>query len=216
MENLKGIAPATRLLTEYCDLHSSQLIPAASAIRTSTSTHPRSHMMLPPNLINLIGVIMRALRPNKCLEIGAFTGQLTAILAEALAENATLRAFEDDPETYERLAKNLSEQDVSRGVGIAQEEGFTWLSKTREIFDLIVLDARKEAYAENYGLLINHLSVGGVLIVDNVLCRGAILNPQRDFEVSMAGFNSFLANDERMLVSMLPIRDGLTVAYRIE
>lgn len=170
--------------------------------------------MLPSYIGSLISILLRISSPRHCLEIGAFTGQTTAVIADTLSEGASLVSLEEDHATFSVLQENLRACGLGSKVQAICSEGFKWLREYDRKFDFILLDARKEFYFNSYDLLVSRLLPGAVLIVDNVLCHGHILSPNRDYVLSMSEFNRILAEDRRMSVAMLPIRDGITIAYK--
>jgi caffeoyl-CoA O-methyltransferase len=139
---------------------------------------------------------------------------MTAVIAESLTDEATLISLEEDSKTFDTLSRNIMNAGLGSKVRVVQMDGFKWLEASNTKYDFILLDARKESYADNYSILIDHLASGAILVIDNVLCHGKVLKPQRDFEIAMRRFNEMLSKDYRMMVTMLPIRDGITIARR--
>lgn len=202
------------MITGYCNTNSSPLSQIIVDIRHTTDKHPSSHMMLPINIVNLMSILVRISKPQRCLEIGAFTGQISAAIATSLFDAGRLISIEEDQNTYQMLVEHIDRHNLRSKIYPLHTEGFIWLKESKELFDFILLDARKESYVENYDNIIDHLSSGALLIIDNVLCRGKVLSPERNYEIAMNTFNRQLANDLRMKVAMLSIRDGLTIAQK--
>lgn len=201
-------------IVAYCEDNSTRVDPAAASVRSATKGHEKSHMMLPINIGNLISILVRASNSRQCLEIGAFTGQISTIIANAIGEGGQLASLEENFETYQLLQRNIRDCGLESIISAIHDDGFEWLRKSNIKFDFIMLDARKETYINNYDSLIEHLSSKGLLVIDNVLCRGKIVNPCREYEIAMHEFNLRIGRDPRMSVTMLPIRDGITIAQK--
>ena len=162
-------------------------------------------------------ILAKALGARRILELGTAIGYSGTWFARALPPDGQLITVEADPETAKIAEANLERTGV-RGrvtvlVGPAQEV----LEDLEGPFDLIFVDINKEGYPEVLDPCIRRLRVGGLLVTDNVLWRGDVADPKdrsRD-TAAIRTYNERLANDPRMIASILPLRDGVSVALKL-
>ncbi len=162
----------------------------------------------------LLSIISKTIKPKAILELGTYTGYSAICLAQGLAENGILHTIEKNdeiirfPETYFKKA-NLSNK-IKIHIGNALE-----IIPTLTInFDLIFLDADKKNYSKYFDLCINKLNPGGIILADNVLWNGKVLDPEAYSEPDTSAimtFNEKVKTDSRVETVMLPLRDGLTI-----
>jgi caffeoyl-CoA O-methyltransferase len=202
-------------IQEYCETHSTRLPALADAVLQATSDHPRASMTIGRLVGGLLRLLIVSNRYERILEIGSFAGFSAILMALSMPDGGHLWTLEENLSHYQLLRENIRKCGLSSRITAINAEGFTWLKESGISFQMILLDARKELYAENYTLLTDHLDPRGLLIVDNTLCRGKVLSPETAWETGTAKFNQMLAHDGRFHVSLVPVRDGLTLAYRI-
>ena len=149
------------------------------------------------------------------LEIGTFTGYSAAMISSGL-KTGKIITLEEDINYYQLSVKNLFNEIKENKVQIINDEGIKWLKKyTGEQFDIIFLDARKEALSNNIALIYDKLSINGLLIIDNSLARGTVLNPLVERQRLTDNFNKRIVKDLRFRTVLLPIRDGLLIAQKV-
>ena len=136
-------------------------------------------------------------------------------LAEGIASDGVLHTIEANPELEQIIRKYIriagKEAVVQLHIGRAQAV----IPTLPGFFDLVFIDAGKQDYAVYYDLIIERVAPGGLILADNVLWGGKVLDPVPDQDTRiMQGFNEVLAADPRVEALMLPLRDGLTIARR--
>lgn len=163
-------------------------------------------------------------RPTNILELGAFTGYSTICLSRGIKEGGCI----DTIEVYDEL------EDIIRGgfrrAGLIDAAGrediahlhigdakkiIPTLDKT---YDIVYIDANKREYIEYYNLVFDKVKSGGYILADNVLWSGKVLldNPPKDAQTqSIIAFNKMVAADPRVDNTILPIRDGINVIYKL-
>ena len=156
---------------------------------------------------------------KRTIEIGTFTGYSALAVALALPEDGTIVAC-DISEKWTAIGKNKWEQagvakKIDLRIGPASETLDELIAKGEEAsFDFAFIDADKANYLDYYKKCLKLVRKGGVIAIDNVLWSGAVINPDinDDDTKAIRELNDFLAQDDRVSLSMVPIGDGLTLA----
>ena len=156
----------------------------------------------------LLRMLSRMIRPRRILELGTFTGYSALCLAEGLTDDGMLITIEHndigDAKTIIQRSGSFSEAAHS-----ALQCGS---------FDLVFIDADKREYPEYYDLAFPLVRPGGFILADNTLWDGHITDPAYDRDKQTLGlrrFNRMVADDPRVSQVILPVRDGLTIIYKI-
>ncbi len=162
----------------------------------------------------LLSLLSRLKQPKKILEIGTFTGYATLCLAEGLPPDGQILTIDKNDE-FQAIQNKYFEQSAYRKqihqiIGNARDI----IPKLDATFDLVFLDADKRYYPQYFELILPKMTKGGLLISDNVLWYGKVVEPEpKDAETkAIKHFNELLADDPRVESLILPVRDGLSVA----
>jgi predicted O-methyltransferase YrrM len=163
----------------------------------------------------VLSLLSKLIRPKSILEIGTYTGYSALCLAEGMAADGQLNTIDINEELYDFQRKYFDFSDY--GKQIIQHTGnaldiIPILDKT---FDLVFIDADKYNYSNYFNLVIDHMKSGGVILSDNVLWSGKViepLNPKDSDTKGLVAFNTLLKEDPRVETVILPIRDGLTIS----
>ena len=176
-------------------------------------------MLSGPYQGRILSMISKIVRPKTILELGTFTGYSTLCLAEGLQKEGTIDTIDINEELvdFQRKYFNLSGygSKITQHVGNATDI----IPTLNKSFDLIFIDADKPNYCHYFHLVIDKLKQGGVLLSDNVLWHGKVIEPLEEKDLStkaLLEFNTLLNTDERLETVMLPIRDGLTLSRKKE
>ncbi len=158
----------------------------------------------------LLSMISQMIKPEAILELGTFTGYSAICMAEGLPPNGVIHTIEMNEETEEMIrrfiVKSGFDQKIILHIGKAEEI----VPKLNQTFDLVFIDADKEAYPDYYDLVFDKVNRGGFILADNALWSGKVLNENQDKETSgIHAFNRKVMNDDRVDNVLLPIRDGL-------
>lgn len=149
-------------------------------------------------------------QPKRVLEIGTFTGYATLCMADGMPPEATIITLEANAELNfisQKYFQKAGLQDrIDHRVGDARE-----IIKTLDgPFDLVFIDAGKLDYPLYFDLVIDKLTSGGLILADNVLWSGKVLDTHPDADTeAIQQFNKKVSEDPRVECLMLPIRDGL-------
>ncbi len=167
----------------------------------------------------LLKMLVRLHRPRRILELGTYSGYATACMAEALPPDGsitTIELFDELKPFITKAMKSMELQDrVECLIGDAIEIIPTLpLSE----YDLVYIDANKRHYEEYLNLLEERLPVGALIIADNTLWDGKVtdLSAQDAQTCGIRAFNDRIATSERFEKVILPIRDGLSLIYKIK
>jgi caffeoyl-CoA O-methyltransferase len=164
----------------------------------------------------LLSMLSKLIRPLRILEIGTYTGYATLCLAEGLAENGIIHTIDINEELLERVAVFFEKSGLQHKIIQHTGNAVDIIPLIKESFDLVFIDADKKNNESYYDLVIDRLHSGGVIIVDNVLWSGKVLNDSPDKDtLTIQKFNEKITNDPRTEKLILPVRDGLFVVRKI-
>ena len=163
----------------------------------------------------LIAMISKLVNPTNILEIGTYTGYSALCLAEGMKPNGTLYTIDKNEElesfSNKYFQKSIYKKNIKQLIGNAIEI----IPTIQDSFDLVFIDADKSNYINYFNLIIDKMNSGGIILSDNVLWSGKVvekLNPKDVDTKVLIEYNKLLNNDERIETVLLPIRDGLTVS----
>tara|TARA_B100000131_G_C17999275_1_gene565849 strand:- start:168 stop:812 length:645 start_codon:yes stop_codon:yes gene_type:complete len=164
-----------------------------------------------------LSIITKLIKPKKILEIGTYTGYSAICMAEGLIENGIIHTIDINEELVsiqnKYFAKSKCNNSIIQYVGDARNI----IKSINEKFDLVFLDADKENYIEYYELVIEKVKKGGLIIADNVLWTGKVVEPEKDDDELtqyLIDFNKMINEDDRVENIILPLRDGLNVILK--
>ncbi len=164
----------------------------------------------------VLSLFSNIIKPKNVLEIGTYTGYSALCLAEGIQKNGTIHTIEINEE-YISKSKNFFEKSkFKNNIKQYYGNGKDIVKKIEKKFQLIFIDADKESYCKYFDLIINKLDINGVIIADNVLWSGKILNTDKDKETkALHNFNIKVTNDVRVENILLPVRDGLMICRKV-
>ena len=203
-------------LLKYCREHSSPVSDVLYELERETHLKTLAPQMLSgPLQGQLLSFISRMLRPRAVLEIGAFTGYATICLAQGLAEGGVLHAIEVNAELEYLIRKYIRKAEMEDKVILHIGNAEKIIPRLDHHWDLIFIDAGKNHNALYYDLVVERLRPGGIILVDNVLWSGKVLQPDQDRDTAVIHlFNEKIRADERVENLLLPLRDGLMMIRR--
>lgn len=211
-------------LNDYIEKHTSPESETLSFITRDTHLNVLNpHMLSGQVQGRLLSMWSKMIRPRRILELGTFTGYSALCLAEGLDEAGELITIEHNDELEDSIRRNLSLSPEGKKVKLVIGDAKEILSERNEIirensFDLVFIDADKREYTAYIDLVYPLVPVGGWMIADNTLWDGHIIDPAYDKDKQTLGlraFNDYVAQDERFVQVILPIRDGLTLIRKI-
>ncbi len=165
----------------------------------------------------LLTIISKLMQPRKILEIGTFTGYATLCLAEGLQKGGKITTLDVNENLAYLPQSYFAESEYSDRIDFKIQDAKDFLKKTDEIFDLVFVDADKENYVEYFNLLKPKLKSGSVLLFDNVLWYGKVLeeHPKQKSTQKIKELNELVARDDDFENLILPLRDGVNLIRKI-
>lgn len=162
----------------------------------------------------LLKMLVQMVRPYRVLEIGTFAGYSALCMAEGLGEGALLHTYEIDDElegfTRPWIEGSPYGDKVCFHIGNALEE----VPRLGEVFDMVFMDGDKRQYMEYYEMILQYTSPGALILADNTLWDGHVVDSAYLGDrqtVAINEFNAYVAADKRVEKLILPLRDGLTM-----
>ena len=165
----------------------------------------------------ILSLISKIISPKKILEIGTYTGYSAICLCEGLDKDGVLHTIDNNKELIEIQNKYFKKANLTNKIVQHYGDAKNIIPSIDEEFDIVFIDADKESYPEYYDLIINKVRSGGIIIADNILWSGKILEKvKKDDQAtkSIIEFNNKIIKDDRVKNIILPIRDGLNIVRK--
>ncbi len=143
------------------------------------------------------------------LEIGMFTGYSALCMAEALPEDGRLTTLEINPKVISVAKKYFAKSEYGKKITVLEGPALGSLEKLTGPFDLVFIDADKTNYANYYEAVLPKVKSGGIILIDNVLWSGQVLDPKTPEDLAITYLNDRVAKDDRVNRVLLTIRDGV-------
>ncbi|MGB8217629.1 MAG: class I SAM-dependent methyltransferase [Candidatus Methanoperedens sp.] len=159
-------------------------------------------------------MLVRLVRARRVLELGTFTGYSSLVMAEALPEDGKLVTCDIDPVATEIAKKYWSRSPHGRKIELKLGPALETLKTIDGVFDLVFIDADKENYINYWESCMPKTHPGSLFVIDNVLWSGDVLLPKDETARAISEFNRHVYSDSRVEVVMLPVRDGITLAWK--
>ena len=168
----------------------------------------------------LLKMLVMMLRPRTILEVGTFSGYSAICMAEGLAalsegeRRGEVFTYEINDEMEDFTRKWIEGSEVADLIDFRIGEAAKEAPQLGVMFDMMFLDGDKRTYVETYDALFPLLNKGGIILADNTLWDGHVIDPAYDRDSQTFGirrFNDYIANDDRVEKVIVPIRDGLTI-----
>ena len=201
-------------IQNYAELFSSEEPKILAALNRETYVnHLFPRMLSGHHQGRFLSMISKMLNPKRILEIGTYTGYSALCLAEGLAEDGILHTIELNNENEDIIRKYIKKTGNTNRIILHFGEALNIIPEIDETFDIVFLDADKESYIEYFNLVIGKIRPGGIILADNVLWDGKVLDQKsKDKEsVGIRMFNDHIKNDTRIDHILLTIRDGIMI-----
>ena len=163
----------------------------------------------------VLSMLSKLIRPVKILEIGTYTGYSALCLCEGMQENGMLHTIDIKEELVDFQRKYFDKSPWGNQIVQHLGEAIAIIPTLDLKFDLVFIDADKENYVHYFEMIVPKMNKGGIILSDNVLWSGKVLEPLQPNDLStkiITEYNQLLKNDPRVESVLLPIRDGLTVS----
>lgn len=163
----------------------------------------------------VLSMISKLIQPKNSLEIGTYTGYSAICIAEGMSDDGNIDTIDKNEELVDLQNKYFEKSGyrskITQHVGLALEI----IPSLDKKFDLVFIDADKSNYSNYFHLVIDKMNKGGVILSDNVLWSGKVvekLDPKDQDTKALLAYNTLLNTDNRVETVLLPIRDGLTIS----
>jgi len=167
----------------------------------------------------VLSMISKLVNPKNILEIGTYTGYSALCLAEGMQRDGALHTIDVNEELCDFQRKYFDKSDYGNQIHQHLGSAIDIIPSLDTTFDLIFIDADKGNYVNYFNLIIDKLNPGGIILSDNVLWSGKVLDTtfKKDDTATPAliAYNALLKEDPRIETVLLPIRDGLTISRKL-
>ena len=190
-------------------------------LREETAALPNARMQIAPEQGQFMALMVQLTGARHCLEVGVFTGYSSLAVALALPDGGRIVACDVSEEwttvarRYWSAAGVAHKIDLRLAPALETLEGLLAAGEAGS-YDFAFLDADKENYLRYYELALGLVRPGGLIVADNTLWSGRVIDPSNDeaATVGLRRFNETLHTDDRIDLSLLPVGDGLTLARK--
>jgi caffeoyl-CoA O-methyltransferase len=214
---MSGIVPED--IDRYAEEHTTPVEERMDALAEETRSALRSPAMLSGAVEGrLLEMLVWATGARQVLEFGTYSGYSSLSMARTLAPQGRIYTLEVDEEHAEFARRHIAESPYAEQIEVLLGPALESVERLDGPFDLVFIDADKENYGRYYEAALPKLSERGLIVVDNTLWSGRVLDPDADdaneTTKALAAFNDMVVGDERVVCVMLTIRDGVTLIRR--
>lgn len=216
LQKEKWIMDELKKLSVYCEKFTSTPLPVLLELERETHLKTLAPQMLTGRLQGqFLALISKLVKPKVVLEIGTFTGYGAICLAQGVEEGGSLYTIEVNPELSYLSKKYFEKAKVQHIVRHCVGDAKEIIPVLNKKFDIVYLDAGKHDYGLFFDLVIEKINPGGILLADNVLWSGKVVEEPSDKDANrLDAFNQKVLDDHRVENMLLPIRDGIMVAQK--
>ncbi|MDP3681095.1 MAG: O-methyltransferase [Flavobacterium sp.] len=203
-------------LEDYIEQHSQKEPALLAALNKETYQKILLPRMLSGHFQGrVLSMLSKLIRPVNILEIGTYTGYSALCLCEGMQVTGQLHTIDIKEELVDFQRKHFDKSPWGKQIVQHLGEAVDIIPALDLKFDLVFIDADKENYVNYFELILPKMNTGGIILSDNVLWSGKVLEPLHPNDLStkvLLEYNQLLATDPRVETVLLPIRDGLTVS----
>lgn len=208
-----------KVLEQYLLLHIEEESPLLARLFRQTQVMMVNGRMCSGHLQgSLLTLLSKLVHPSRILEIGTYTGYSALCLSSGLSENGILHTIEINDELELLAATFFEESGMSDRIIQHIGDAEVIIPQLNEKFDLVFIDADKRKYLSHYNLAFPKVKIGGIIIADNTLWAGKVVQKvaiNDEQTIAIMQFNDFVKTDPNVETFMIPIRDGMTVLRKI-
>jgi len=203
----------------YIDNHSSDESDILYELRRETELKCLNPIMLSGKIQgNFLAIISKLIKPFNVLEIGTYTGYSTLCIAKGLNPAGMIHTIDKNEELLQIQNKYFEKSGLRNQIKQYTGDALAIIPKLKFDFDMVFLDADKENYIKYLKLISPILKPGGILLTDNVLWHGKILESSENQDRVtrlIVNFNKKILEDKSLKTVMLPIRDGISLTLKL-
>lgn len=203
-------------IEDYCRDHTTPLPGLFQELKEATFRNLHAPQMQVGLLEGrFLGLLVQISGAKRILEFGTFSGFSALAMASALPEDGRLITCDIDPRATQLAREYWDLSPHGKKIELRLGQGTETLASLDGPFDLVFIDADKAGYRKYWDGSLPKVRTGGLIVVDNVLWSGRVLNPQEKSDFDIHEFNEYAKGDQRVEIVMLPIRDGILVARKL-
>ncbi len=205
-------------IAQYALNHTSPESALLKKLNRETHAHVLKPRMLSGHMQGrVLALWSQMIQPNLILEIGTYTGYSALCLAEGLTENGKLITIEVNEEMEPFIKKHFAESAYAHKIELKIGDAEEIVPTLPNEIDLVFIDANKKSYAKYFDMVIGKVRKNGIIIADNVLWSGKVVQENKIDAATqtLLNFNAKIQADERVENILLPIRDGLMIARKL-
>lgn len=204
-------------LQQYCEMHSTLPDEKLNDIERQTHLQTLAPRMLSGHLQgSFLSLMSQLVAPIHVLEIGTFTGYSAICLAKGLQERGKVITIEYNEENAALAQENFNHSIYKDKIQLLQGDAKEIIPTLDVIFDLVFIDADKESYQIYFDLVFDKCSKGALIIADNVLWSGKVLDKNMDKKTAIIDtFNKNIFNNDQVENVIIPMRDGLNIIRKL-
>lgn len=202
-------------IQNYCEKHTTAWGGLFDSLREETF----AKLSLPQMQVGLLegrllGFLVALMGAKKVVEVGTFSGFSGLAMASYLPDDGMLITCEVDKRATDIAEKHWAQSPHGKKIHLKMGPAATTIPNIEGPIDMAFVDADKAGYIEYWNLLVPKLKIGGLIVVDNVLWSGGVLNPVELSDFQIRDFNEMARNDSRVEILMLPVRDGIILGRK--
>ena len=204
-------------IEDYCNKHSKKESTLLLSLKKFTYENEEAPQMISGSLVgNLLMMLIKTSNAKKVLEVGMFTGYSALNMAECLPDDGEVHTCEIMGRHINTAKRFFQNSQHNNKISIHKGDACETLEKFKiNSFDLIFIDADKTNYIIYYKKCMHLLKSGGIMVLDNMLWGGSVLNPKDEQSITLNKLADIINEDKRNINIMLPLRDGLMICYKI-
>jgi caffeoyl-CoA O-methyltransferase len=198
----------------YAAAHTTPQPEALAALyRETVQTLGHENMLSGPVVGRMLEMLVFATQPRLVLEIGSFSGYSAIAMAAGLHAEGRIVTCESDPQHAALARRAISESPYADRIELREGDAHAIVAQLAGPIDFVFIDAEKGGYRAYVEAVLPKLSPSGLIAVDNTLFHGTVLAPglEDGNPRAVADFNEWLIHDERLVVCLLTVRDGVTL-----
>jgi len=197
-------------IENYCRQHTDNEPDVLQELVQETQDKMEYHRMLTGQLGGrFLKMLAQLTQAKHVVEIGMFTGYSALSLAEGMAEDGRIVTCEVDPEAAAIANKYFAKSPYGHKIDVRMGPALETLQTIEGPIDLVFIDADKVNYSNYYNAILPKVRSGGLIVVDNCLWSGRVLEPEDEATESIAALNQLVSQDDRVEKVLLTIRDGI-------
>jgi caffeoyl-CoA O-methyltransferase len=214
---MSGLVPED--IERYIDRHTTREPEHLAAVAAETRERTRAPQMLSGHVEGrLLETLVFATKAQRVLEFGTFTGYSALAMAAALPPGGTVTTLEMSEEHAEIAGRHIAASPYADRIDLRLGPALDSVRELDGEFDLVFIDADKPSYGLYYEAALERLSERGLIVVDNTLWSGRVVDDRDpdpdDSTLAIRRFNDMVARDDRVVVVILSVRDGVTLIRR--